>query len=856
MTMAKLGAAGAGAGDYYTSLARDDYYTQGGEPPGQWCGEAAEQLRLAGAVSERDFKNLLHGRDSGGAALVKGAGEKHSAGWDLTLSAPKSVSVLWAMTEDARVRAEIQAAQQAAVQATLAFAEANCAWTRRGAGGKILERAAGLAVATFEHSTSREKDPQLHTHCVVANVALLEAGGYGTLDSRHLYQWKMALGALYRAELASQLQERLNLHIERDGSSFAITGVPKAVQSYFSKRAEQIQEWLAAHGYRGALAAQAATLDTRQAKPEIDRPELFARWQAEGREAQWGPEQAAALHQEPPRQEALPAPEMDAIREGLTEKYSTFAERQAWQAMAVEMQGVGGLAEIEKRMESFWRDPEIIQLKDDTFGFGRWSTESMRQLEERVVEAALAGAGEKRHGVAEEQVESRLQARQARPDQQLNAEQAAAVRYLCQHSGAVAVLEGMAGTGKSRLLDAARETWSAAGYRVVGAALSGKAALGLQESAGIASQTLHARLKEWQEPGALDRKTVIVIDEAGMVDSRKMAKIVNAAREAGAKLVLVGDHRQLQPIEAGGIFYAISTRLVKADLSAIIRQREEWARAAVHDIANGRAKEAIDAYAARGFVHEADTKKGTMLALVAAWAKAGERYPEGSRLILAGERADVRALNGHVRAHLQQTGQLGEGQKIVAADGPREFAPGDRIVFTRNSTPYGVRNGQLGTLEKIEKRGARIALRVRLDDAALAVSIPLDRYNHFDHGYALTTHKAQGVTVDRSFVLAGGEMANRELGLVQLSRHRESADLFVDRSAYEHEHGRPRAPMAPKEPATARGPNPPKRPGARASATIEQLVNQLKVSHRKDTTLDHESTASLPGNQSRGKELD
>lgn len=856
-----LGAAGDGASGYYTALARDDYYTQGGEPAGQWRGQGAAALGLTGAVTEAELRNVLHGSDgAGGQPLVQGAGADHYAGWDLTFSAPKSVSVLWAMTDDPQVRADIQAAQQAAVAATLAFAERHCAWTRRGHDGTARERVVGLAVATFEHSTSREQDPQLHTHCLVANVAPRQDGTQGALDGRELFRWKMALGALYRAELASQLESRLSVRIERDQSSFALRGVPEAVQDHFSKRAGQIQDWLAEHGYRGAKAAQLATLDTRRTKTEIDRPALFARWQAEGRTVGWGPEQAAALLEpRQPAHERLAAPALAAVREGLVAQRSTFAERDAWRALAEGMQGAGGLNDIEARMREFWRDPEVVNLGDDRRGETRWSTESLRRLEARAVAAAVAGAVERHHALDPAQVEAVLRARPTS-----SAEQIEAVRYLCERSGAVATVEGLPGTGKSVLLDTARAAWNAAGYRVIGTALSGQAALGLQESAGIPSGTLHARGREWQQPGALDRKTVVVLDEAGMVDSRKLAVLIDTARAAGAKLVLVGDHRQLQPIEAGGLFRVLTERIETASLREIRRQTEPWAREAVQAIAEGRVGAALRAYDERGLLQVRETKAETVQALVAEWAKAGEQHPGSSRLMLAGERADVRALNQQARDHLQQAGQLGRGQRIATAHGPRAFAVGDRLVCTRNSTPYGVKNGQLGTLEGIDARRDGALLRVRLDAGGRVVTLPTARYGHLDHGYALTTHKAQGATVDRAFVLAGGTLANRELGLVQLSRHRESVHLFVDRSFYERnrlEHGPDRT-RQPDPPTPQADPSPriqslePAAPRDHAAAvreTLARLARQLQASQQKDTTQDYHPPGRQP---SRGPGLE
>ena len=863
LSLHSLGTAGGGAGRYYTALARDDYYTQGGEPPGEWQGQGAAEWGLAGAVDATALQNVLQGFDGTGQhAQVQGAGGDHHAGWDLTFSAPKSVSVLWATTGDPTTRAAIQDAQRAAVAATVAFMEKHCAFTRRGHAGMDRERVAGLAVATFEHSTSREQDPQLHTHCLVANVALRQDGTAGALDGRHLYRWKMALGALYRAELAAQLQSRLPVQIDRDRSGFAIRGVPEAIQAHFSKRSDQIQEWLAAHGGEGAKAAEAATLSTREHKPEIDRPALFDRWQADGHARGWGPEQAAQRLARSAWERDRPLePALADMREGLVAQQSTFTEREAWRAMAEGMQGVGGIRDIEARLKDFWRDPAVVELGDDRRGEARWSTESMRRLEATAIASAQQAACQPSHTVSATVLESILHDRPT-----ISAEQTTAVRYLCERGGAVATVEGLPGTGKSFLLDTARAAWEAAGYRVVGAALSGKAAQGLQESAGIPSATLHARLKEWApEPGAaagepaasgaLDAKTVVVVDEAGMVDSRKLAALVEITQAASAKLVLVGDHRQLQPIEAGGLFRALTERIETPHLNEIRRQAEPWAREAVDAIAEGRVGEALAAYEKRGFVQVGASKADTVHALVTHWVKAGEQHPTASRLMLAGERADVRALNAAARDHLQQAGQLGTGQPIATTHGLREFAVGDRLVCTRNSTSHGVRNGQLGTVEGMAGTGEKAVLQVRLDDGARRVELPLQHYPHVDHGYALTTHKAQGVTVDHAFVLAGGKLADREIGLVQLSRHRESAHLFVDRSFYEAqrpEHGpersdRERQPPTrdietptPAPPSTlAQRPPPSVSSADRVRQTIEALTVQLQVSHQKDTTQDY-----------------
>jgi Ti-type conjugative transfer relaxase TraA len=839
-----LGDAAQGAGKYYIDLAQEDYYTHGGEPAGQWFGQSAARLGLTATVDKGNFSQLLHGFDATGTrSLVQDAGQGHYAGWDLTFSAPKSVSVLWAMTEETAVRAQIQSAQQAAVEATLGFAERHCAFTRRGHDGVEREKVVGLAVATFEHSTSREQDPQLHTHCIVANVAQRTDGTYGSLEGRELYRWKMALGAIYRAELAAQLEARLPVQIVRDQSSFAIAGVPEAIQHQFSKRAEHIKDWMAERGYEGAVAAQTATLDTRTRKQEIGRPILLENWKQEGQAAGWGPTQAAQLLAEPSLTPERPiAMTMKALKEKLVYPQSTFGERDAWRLLAESMQGVGGLNAIQEQMQTFWQCPDLLSVGENRYREERWSTAAVVQREQETLQIAENATQQHAHRLSAPAVEAILKTRPT-----LTPEQTVAVQYLCERSGAVATVEGLPGTGKSFMLETARAAWSAEGYHVLGAALSGKAALGLQESAHIPSATLHARLQEWQQPGALDAKTVVVVDEAGMIGSRHMAELMAVTHAAGAKLVLVGDHRQLQPIEAGGIFRAMTERIDTAQLTEIRRQVQPWAKDAVQALAQGQACDAIEAYEQRGRLHIGETKPETIQTLVETWAQSQAAQPEKSRLILASERADVRAINEHVRTQLKSADHLSVGQKVTTEYGVREFAVGDRLVMLRNSTAYGVRNGQLGTLEAMSQIGKKTTLRIRLDEGGRLVTLPLQRYGHVDHGYAITTHKSQGATVDETFVLAGGKMANREIGLVQLSRHREAAHVFVDRSVYQPDTALDHAPM--QRACTALEPSPELRSAAALTPyetknhdAMVQLAAQIQRSQQKDTTLDYLSS--------------
>lgn len=434
-------------------------------------------------------------------------------------------------------------------------------------------------------------------------------------------------------------------------------------------------------------------------------------------------------------------------------------------------------------------------------GVDRHHVDRALRLQDEAIRAITEGAG------------SRTVERQTRtipwvtarytPPGGLSEEQRLAVRHVTGPERIAAVI-GFAGAGKSTMLAAARTAWEAQGYRVHGGALAGKAAEGLEESSGITSRTLASWEHSWQVGRAeLQSGDVLVIDEAGMIGSRQLGRFAEEVERRGAKLVLVGDHEQLQAIGAGSPFRAIAERIGAVELSEIRRQKEEWQRQASIAFATHRTGEGLSAYAERGQVHFAENREGAREALVRDYLADRDARPEGSRVALAHRRIDVRAINDAVRSALQARGDLakaapgdfeqgireGQGQgadsvnrEIVyqTNDGKRGFAPGDRIVLLENNGDLGVKNGMLGTVTAVEPD----ALQLRLDgagqNAARVISIPVRSYQSFDHGYATTIHKAQGATVDRAFVMASATM-DRHLTYVAMTRHRDAVTLYAGR---------------------------------------------------------------------------
>lgn len=457
--------------------------------------------------------------------------------------------------------------------------------------------------------------------------------------------------------------------------------------------------------------------------------------------------------------------------------------------------------------------PALVELQREQNGeLARYSTREMLEIEHAMAASAERMAQSSSHGVNRHHVDRALslqddaiRARLAvslsgkveRGDMLLadreraiersglSGEQRVAVQHITGDEQVAAVI-GFAGAGKSTMLAAARDAWERQGYRVRGAALAGKAAAGLEESSGIASRTLASWEYGWQAGrGRLGKSDVLVIDEAGMVGSRQLAKFVTEAEARGAKLVLVGDYEQLQAIGAGSPFRAITERVGAVELSEIRRQNEGWQREASIAFATHRTGEGLAAYANRGAVNFSDNRDEARAGLVRDYLSDLEARPSGSRIALAHRRVDVRAINADVRLSLQDSHRLGRGEEggertFQTNDGKRSFAPGDRIVLLENNRDLGVKNGMLGTVVAVEPD----ALKIRLDGAgqnnARAVSIPVNSYQAFDHGYATTIHKSQGATVDRAFVMASGTM-DRHLTYVAMTRHRDSVQLYAGR---------------------------------------------------------------------------
>jgi Ti-type conjugative transfer relaxase TraA len=467
---------------------------------------------------------------------------------------------------------------------------------------------------------------------------------------------------------------------------------------------------------------------------------------------------------------ANPGIALDAI----THQQATFTRRDLAIFLHRHSDGQGQFNAV---MSAVHGSPDLIALGKDGRGEDRFTSRDMIEAEQRMSQAAEMMVRREHHRVSERDREAALD-RAARLGLDLAGEQRAAFDHVTGNRG-LNVVVGYAGTGKSAMLGVAREAWESAGFHVRGAALSGIAAEGLENGSGIASRTIASMEHGWgQGRDLLAARDILVIDEAGMVGTRQMERVLSHAAEAGAKVVLVGDPQQLQSIEAGAAFRAIHERHGGVEITQVRRQRIDWQRDATRHLATGRTGEAIRAYGNQGLVHQAATREDARRELVDRWDAQRKADPGTTRIILTHTNDEVRALNEAARGTMRLGNELGEDVRVRVEHGERDFASGDRIMFLRNERSLGVKNGTLGKIEGVRDGH----MTVRTDDGR-SMSFDTKDYRDLDHGYAATIHKAQGMTVDRAHVLATPGM-DRHGAYVALSRHRDGLDLHYGRDDF------------------------------------------------------------------------
>jgi hypothetical protein len=656
----------------------------------------------------------------------------------------------------------------------------------------------GLLAVGFDHRTSREGDPLLHAHLVVANRVQGPDGRWTALDGRDLYRHRLAADAIYRATYQRELVRTLGVEwtaADRHGNR-ELQGIPEDLVRSFSKRTSQIDAELdrlvADGGERTPRLVKWAVQATRKPKEHEAADTLYDRWRQEA--AERGVDADTLVRQVTGRTanrvqdqtvtDAVAGQLFDRLAgpDGLTATSSTFARPEVLVALGASLAGAGR-AELEALADRFVAERAVSVVADRTLEERRWSTPDLLAVELQLVTAATDRTGEQTAVVSHQAVREALATHAT-----AGVDQQAMVRDVCQGGQGVVLVVGRAGTGKTFALGIARHAWQLDGYRVLASAPTGIATMSLQgegfEEVATCDRLL-ADLDRGQEQ--LDPRTVLVVDEAGMVGSRKLARLLKHAQRALAKVVLVGDDRQLAAIDAGGGFRALRLRLGASELTENRRQHQAWEREALELVRSGLVEEAVAAYQAHDRVVAADSKPAATLALLQDWWTAyqdAEEDPAQEVIVLAARRAEVDRLNTACQELLAARGRLGP-ERLQVED--RQLAVGDRVVCGHNAiAELGVANGSRGTITALDPQAR--TLTIRLDGAGgREVTLPRsyldgrgrgERNRRVDLAYTTTGHRAQGLTRGRALVrLTGSEDVNWLY--VQLSRARQATRLYA-----------------------------------------------------------------------------
>jgi conjugative relaxase-like TrwC/TraI family protein len=768
---------------------RDDYYSGRGEAPGEWAGAGARALGLAGRVCAGQFNALIAGGDPRDlSARLRDAPDPKVAALDLTFSAPKSVSVLFAMGGQG-VAGELVAAHEAAVRAAVGWIEDTAVRVRRGRQGCITEPGEGLIAAAYRHRMSRALDPQLHTHVVAANLTRGPDGRFTALHGALLYRAAKTGGYLYQAHLRAEIAQRLGWEWGPVSKGAAeLRGVPAAVVEEFSRRRHEMQRAAADGGFSlgSKRSAEAAAVDTRERKQygietHTWREEIEARAAEHGlghdgvaelvargvaRLARAGRSSDPDI--EDRRVETAAAGALGDVGDrlvgatGLTERSNTFDERAVLQEFA-QAAGQGARVSVVRGWaEGFGQREDVLGTRD-----GAMTTRDLVGCERRLIDSAVGRVDERCAVVAATVVDRAV----AGADRRLTAEQEGVVRACATSGHGVQAVQALAGTGKTYTAGVLRSVYEAAGYRVIGLAPTGRGARELAEEAGIAAWTIDRALIDIEQRGhGFAQRTVIVLDEAGMAPTRLTARLLEHAARAGAKVIAIGDSRQLPSVLAGGWLRAVGERVGALGLTEVMRQRDPGERRALGALHDGLPDVYLGWAAGKGRI---EVVGGDTIAerAVGEWVAAAADHALGQAVMIARDNDTRARLNDLARAHRTEAGELGDER----AYGATPVAVGDRVICRDNDAWVGVDNGTRGTVRRVD--GATVVLET---DSGMVRELPAGYVcDHVEHAYCLTGHGMQGATVEAAIVVASPEDLTAGWSYSALSRARGATRLLI-----------------------------------------------------------------------------
>lgn len=768
------------AANYYE---KDDYYTRVSDNNDMWQGKLSERYGQNSYLTAGEFNVALQSMPN-----------PERAGIDLTFSAPKSISI--AMVLDETKKADMLAAHNKAVTDTLAEIEKNEIEARITKDG-VTERVktGNMAAAKFNHYVNRNQDMQLHTHAVILNRTEYNGKLYA-ISNENLYENHILYGQLYRNRLAENLQDmgyKCNLTDNQRGF-FELEGIDEVTLQHFSSRRAEILEKLKKWNTDSAVAADQATLLTRSAKVNKDLSLLEQSWREQLKQEKVQIQKGQVISYEASEKSEA----FDRAVARLAEKQFAFSAKELERASLAE----GCIMGMDREnYQAILEKSKIVRLE----ALGEEQTVYYTTKENIEIEQEISKNIKSSNAIKPiEQAKSQLKGLSKTEGFTLSAEQEKAVLHIAQAKNQYVAVQGLAGTGKTYMLKATRQLFEENGYKVRGMSFTGKAAEGLQNEAMIQSSTLHSFLNKLEKEAGnvsteIDNKSKIknswnfkglkagnapelwVVDEAGMTDNNLILHLQRAAKLKNAKVVLVGDHRQLLPVGVGNAYakFVQNGEIPTCQLSDIRRQKNAELLKAVKEAVSGDIDKSL--YLLKEHTKEIKSPQKRFKAIAREYA---ELSPEAQNetLVLTAKNKDRFFINDQIRERLIKAGRITKGQEIKVTSArseevSRNFAKNDKIVFLKNDYKLGVRNGQTGKIIAVDSESMTI------NSNNQHYTIKLAEYNHLDHGYCVTTHKAQGLTVDKAIINIDSSqkaLNTRNSYYVDVSRARNSVSIYTD----------------------------------------------------------------------------
>ena len=779
----------------------EDYYTKPGEAPGEWVGALAADLGLAGEVDPAGYTAILEGRDPrSGAQLLtrpdtrfrtRPDGTKKRVepvlGFDVRFSAPKSISLLYALGDE-ELRSEIVSILDDAVRAGIAHLEKEACLVQRGQGGARIERGTGFVGMAFRHRMSRAGDPALHVHVVLSNLTrAVSDGKWLSLASPQgrsaLWPHAKSAGVVFQAELRALSLERLGLEFGEVRNGYAdLRGISREAIEGFSTRSAEIASWLRDHGVDSIAAAQVAAYKTRAKKDHgIDVDRRTAEWIEQAQTYGLTPRGVDAMvrNARVRKAHAVRDADVETALSKLEATRSHFDRRALLWAIADQLPEGATLAGLTAAVDRAIASDRVICLHQarSPLEHSHFTTPRIAELERSFIDGALTSQDAGIGVVSRQLVDAVLAAHP-----HLGEDQRRMVLRLTTGGEQVAPVAALPGTGKTTALRAAREAWQAAGYNVIGVATA-RTASGELTDAGVPATSIaalryQAAVRKHKRGAALPPRTIILGDESSMSSTPDLEAVRRLAVECGGKFVPIGDPHQIDAVGPGGLFAHLTRVMETITLTEIHRQPLEVDRKLVTLVHEGRGSEALDLLGGRDRLIVGDDLHATLTGLLADWHR---DFATGADVVMIARRnRDVELLNHGARELRAAAGALGSAEVLV---GERPFATGDRVL-TRLNAP-GIDNRERWEVVDADAAARSLRLRriggdgreVRLGPAYLDRHTPKGE-PALQHAYAITSFGAQSKTFDRAypFLDAGADLGEQ---LVALSRGREVANVYL-----------------------------------------------------------------------------